>query len=118
MEEEPQPEVDNGDDVAMEQDDAHTIAEPEGEIDIDMDGEEEGEVGEEQAQEVQSRTPVLLFGTELYIDPELAHYQQGLRVPIFNLSEPANIIDPSWDYAKYMAFQIVHLMYKYWPSFE
>ena len=119
MEEEPQPEVDNDDDVAMGQDDANTVAEPEGEVDVDMDEEEEGEgeVGEEQAQEVQSRTPVLLFGTELYIDPELAHYQQGLRVPIFNSSEPANIIDPSWDYAKYMAYQIVHLMYKYWQSY-
>ena len=117
MEEEPQPEVDNDGDAAMGNDDANTVAEPEGEIDIDMD-EEEGGVGEEQAPGVQSRTPVLLFGTELHMDQELAHFQQGLRVPIFNLTEPAYIIDPSRDYAKYMAYQIVHLMYKYWPAYS
>ena len=76
MEDEPQPEVDNADDVDVEQDNAPTIAEPEGEGDIDMDEEDEGE-GEEQIQEVQSRTPVLVFGTDLHIDPQLAHYQEG-----------------------------------------
>ena len=67
---------------------------------------------------MQSRTPVLVFGTDLHIDPQLAHYQEGLRVPIFHSSEPAHIVDSSWDYAKYMAFQTVHLFYKLWPSVE
>ena len=93
---------------------------PPGQLDIDMDVEEpeQGEVGEEHAQEVQSRTPVLLFGTEFYIDPQLAHYQQGLRLPIFSNVEPAIITDPHWDYAKHMAYLIIHMMYTYWPSYS
>ena len=108
MEEEPQPEVDNDGDADMGNDDAHTVAEPEIEFDID----EEGEVGPEQAEEVQSRQPVLLFGADLHVDQDLAHFQQGLKVPIFSHLEPAHLIDPSPDYAKYMACLIIHLMYK------
>ena len=100
MEEEP--------DAEMGKDDTDTIAEPEGEIDIET----------EQTQEVQSRLPVLLFDTDLYVDQELAHFQQGLRVPIFNLMEPAHIVDPHVDYAKYMAYQIIHVMYKFWPAYS
>ena len=86
MEDEPQPEVDNDNDVPMGADDVQTIAEPEGELDLDMDIEEQaqGEVVAEHAQEVQSRTPVLMFDTEFHIDPQQAHYQQGLRVNIFH----------------------------------
>ena len=116
MEEEPQPEVDNGGDAAMGDDDALTIAEHEGEIDIDEEG--EGEVGPQQAPEVQSRQPALLFDTDLYVDQELAHFRQGVRIPIFNLMEHAHLIDPSMDYAKYMAYPIIHLMYKYWQAYS
>ena len=120
MEDEPQPEVDNGNDVAMGADDVRAIAEPEGELDLDMDIEEqaEGEAAAEHAQEVQSRTPVWLLDTEFHIDPQQAHYQQGLRVNIFHNAEPASITDPHCDYAKYMAYIIVHLLCKNWPSYS
>ena len=120
MEDEPQPEVDNDNDVAMGADDVRTIAEPEGELDLDMDIEEqaEGKVVAEHAQEVQSCTPVLLFDTEFHIDPQQAHYQQGLRVNIFYNAEPASITDPHCDYAKNMAYIIIHLIYKNWPSYS
>ena len=113
MEEEPQPEVDDDGDANMDNDDARTVAEPEMEIDID----EEGEEGPEQAEEVQSRQPVLLFDTDLHMDQDLAHFQQGLKVPIFSHLEPAYLIDPSPDYAKYMAYLIIHLMYKNWTAY-
>ena len=113
MEEEPQPEVDDDGDANMDNDDARTVAEPEMEIDID----EEGEEGPEQAEEVQSRQPVLLFDTDLHMDQDLAHFQQGLKVPIFSHLEPAHLIDPSPDYAKYMACLIIHLMYKNWTAY-
>ena len=111
MEDEPQPEVDNDGDARMDSEDARTIAEPEMEIDID-----EAE-GEDHAAEVHSRRPVLLFDTELHVDQDLAHLRQGLRWQIYNHIDPASLIDPSTDYARYMACMIVHLIYKSWTGY-
>ena len=92
------------------------VAEPEGDIDVDEE-EEGGEAEPQHVQEVQSRQPVLLFDTDLFVDPELAHFRAGVQVPIYNLMEPAHLIDPSMDYAMYMAYLIIHLMHKYWPAY-
>ena len=35
----------------------------------------------------------------------------------FNHLEPANLIDPSPDYARYMAYLIIHLIYKSWTGY-
>ncbi|CAE6972851.1 unnamed protein product [Symbiodinium sp. KB8] len=120
MEDEPQPEVDNDNDVAMGVDDARTIAEPEGELDLDMDIDEqaEGEATAEHIQEVHSRAPVLMFDTQFHIDPAQAHYQRGLMVNVYPNAEPANMTDPHCDYAKYMAYIIVLLLYKNWSSYS
>ncbi|CAE7894835.1 unnamed protein product [Symbiodinium sp. KB8] len=120
MEDEPQPGVDRDDDVAMGGDDVRTIAEPEGELDLDMDIEEqaEGETSTEHAAEVHSRIPMLLFDTQFHVDPEQAHYRQGLLVNVFHKADAANITDPHRDYAKYMAYIIVHLLYKNWSSYS
>ena len=120
MEDEPQPEVDHDNDVTMGGDDRRTIAEPEGELDLDMDIDEqaEGEAAAEHNTEVQSRAPVLMFDTQFHIDPEQAHYQQGLRVNLFPNAESAQITDPHRDYAKYMSYIIVHLLYKNWSSYS
>ena len=113
MEDEPQPEVDNDGDARMDDrndEDTRTVAEPEMEIDID-----EAE-GEDHAAEVYSRRPVLLSGTELHVDQDLAHLRQAPRVPIYSHLEPASLIDPSTDYARYMVYIIVRLMYKSWTG--
>ena len=98
MEDEPQPEVDNDGDARMDNEDARTVAEPEMEIDVD-----EAE-GEEHAAEVHSRRPVLLSDADLHVDQDLAHLQQGLKVQICSHLESASLIDPSSDYARYMAY--------------
>ena len=120
MEDEPQPEGGTDNDVTMEGDDNHTVAEPEGELDLDMDLEEDAIDGANEAhiQEVQSRTPVLLYDTQFYIDPEQAHYRQGLVVNVYPNAEPANMTDPHTDYAKYMAYIIVVLIYKNWLTYS
>ena len=96
----------------MGDDDAQTVAEPEGEIDVDEEA-GEGEAAEGYVQEVQSRQPVLVFDTDLHVEPELAHFRAGVSVPIFNLTEPARLID----YATYTAYLIIHLMHKFWPAY-
>ena len=48
---------------------------------------------------------------------DLAHFREAVQVPIYNLMEPAHLIDPSLDYAMYMAYLIVYLMHKYWPAY-
>ena len=120
MEDEPQPEVEIDNDVTMEAGDTHTIAEPECELDLDMDFEEGAGEGATEAhiQEVQSRTPVLLYDTQFYIDPEQAHYRQGLVVNVYPNAEPANMTDPHTDYAKYMAYIIIVLIYKNWLTYS
>ena len=114
MEDEPQPENEGDNDVHMDTDDAHTVAEPEGELDLDMDLEGDAIEGATEAhiQEIHSRTPVLVYDTQFYIDPEQAHYRQGLVVNVYPHAEPAFMTDPNTDYAKYMAYIIVVLIYK------
>ena len=112
MEEEPQPEVNQDGDAPMnarDDDDARTVAEPEMELDAD---DHEGEDQEE----VNSRRPVLMFDTELHVDQELAHVRLSLKVPTFAHIEDASIMDSSGGYARYMAFIIVHHIYKSWPG--
>ncbi|OLQ05655.1 hypothetical protein AK812_SmicGene11166 [Symbiodinium microadriaticum] len=47
-----------------------------------------------------------------------AHYRQRLMVNVFPNAEPANMMDPHTDYAKYMAYIIIVLIYKSWSTYS